>query len=314
LVAAYALAAYFSIYVNPEVRFWNSLDRLRDKEIAATRANDLSMPIILFTGGSSCAFSIDSAIIEKDAGRPAFNLGLPVATGARYIAHQALEKSKKGDLLVLALEPDLLTYDDELESSSGLSLALASLRRNPQSAAGGKTFGQGLGPRDFLNLLRPGPGYMATLISKLATGRSYRYDEQDLRYHGRVETQIYNPGTPASTPKKVTHITPQAKKFLTCFKSAADRKGVQVAYSMPWILTSSEIADASSKANQSIERSISEIITVIDDGHHGVATDPSLFSDSGLHLSASGSSQRSKALSAGLTTHWATMGGHRLSH
>jgi hypothetical protein len=301
LIAAYALGFYLAVPANPEVKFWNEVVELRDKEIKEVRKAQPDTPILFFTGGSSCAFSIDPAIIEETCGMPAFNLGLPVAAGPKYLFHQALEKANRGDFIVICLEPDLLTFPEDFKASQ-FSFAMASSKLNPASAGGGSSFGSILGPREYLNLSRPGPGYVATWLGKAATGKGYRYTPEDIKYHGRVETAVTNPMLPLSGPKSVTQICSTGQNVLVQLKSATAQKGVHIVYSMPWILSEKNAASTSRTANLRILESINAILPAIDDGHQGISTDHSHFSDSSLHLSARGSALRSKALGDALQT------------
>ncbi len=299
LVLAYALAAYIAIPANPEIKFWRSVDQLRNREIAAVRLNQPGKPIIFFTGGSSCAFSIDPKIIEDTCGMPAFNLGLPVSAGPKYLLHQALEKARPGDFLVINLEPDVLTYPHDYKPSQ-FAFAMAASANQPAAAAGGNSFGTPLSTREYFNLMRPGPGYIATRIGKALAGKSYRYQESDIRYRGRIETQFSDPSPDKGSEKNVTAVVPAARELLLKFRSAASSKGVKVFYSMPWALTEESIAANNRTANRKILSSIQSIIPTIDDGYQGVATDPHVFSDSGQHLNAAGSATRTKALAGAL--------------
>jgi hypothetical protein len=299
LVAAYALSFWLTIPANPEVRFWRDVVARRDAEIAHVRKEQPDTPIIFFTGGSSCAFSIDPKIIEETCGMPAFNLGLPVSAGPKYLLHQALAKCRKGDLLVVCLEPDELTYDSYFAPTS-FTFALALLDGDPAATHGGTSFGGRLSLRDYLNYSRPGPRYITTWIAKAATGKGYRYMTRDIRYHGHIETQVSAPSLPLAGPKAVTQVHPVGRQLLETFKTAAKRKGVRLIYSMPWMLTAAHAAEQNRAANLKILESIRSIIPSFDDGYQGVALDPALFSDSGLHLSAAGSKLRSIALAESL--------------
>ncbi|MEO7098012.1 MAG: hypothetical protein ABI162_01530 [Luteolibacter sp.] len=295
VILAYALAAYIAISANPEIKFWRSVDQLRNREIAAVRLTQPRTPIIFFTGGSSCAFSIDPIIIESTCGMPAFNLGLPVSAGPKYLLHQALEKTRKGDILVVTLEPDLLTYPDDFQPSQ-FGFAMAASANQPSAAVGGDSFGKSLAIREYLNLARPGPSYIATWIGKTMTGKSYRYQKIDIRYHGRIETQVSDPSLPRLAAKKVTALLPAARELLEMFQTAASARGVKVFYSMPWMLTAEAAALENKAANSKILESINTILPTIDDGYQGVATDPAFFSDTPQHLTATGSTLRSLAL------------------
>jgi hypothetical protein len=69
-------------------------------------ANAQRSPKIIFLGGSSSLFAIDAARIEQALGRPAINFGLHAWLRLDRLFIIARRTSRRGDLLVLALEPD----------------------------------------------------------------------------------------------------------------------------------------------------------------------------------------------------------------
>jgi hypothetical protein len=295
-LTAYAAAFWLAVPANPEVKFWRAVDLQRDEGIAGIREARPEQPVLLFTGGSSCAFSIDPVIIEGVCGISAFNLGLPVSAGPKFLLHQALEKARPGDILIVCLEPDLLVHPDEFKPG-GLSFGLAIIGGDPSDAVGAESFGGSLEIREFLNLSRPGPSHLATLVAKKATGTPlYRYTSADLRHHGRVETPVVDPAMPRAGVNTASALHPGARDLLVAFRAAADKRGVRLAYSMPWRLTAEDAAAQNRKTNRTILDHIGAIMPALDDGYLGVSTDPAHFSDSPLHLSAKGSRLRSLGL------------------
>ena len=306
-LAAYAAAFWLAVPANPEVKFWRAVDLQRDEEIAGVRNARPDQPVLLFTGGSSCAFSIDPLMIEKACGIPAFNLGLPVSAGPKFLLHQALEKARPGDTLVVCLEPDLLVHPEEFKPGT-LSFGLASIAGDPSDAVGAGSFGGSLQLREYLNLSRPGPSYLATLVAKKASGTPlYRYTPADLRHHGRVETPVVDPALPRAGLNTVSTLQPGARDLLLAFRAAADKRGVKLAYSMPFRLTAEDTATANRRINRAILDHIDGILPTLDDGYLGVSTDPAHFSDSPLHLSAEGARLRSTGLAKTLAV-WLASG------
>ena len=299
-IAGYAAAYWLAVPASPELKFWRTVDQQRNEGIAGIRESRQGQPVILFAGGSSCAFSIDPSIIEQSCGVPAFNLGLPVAAGPKFLLHQALEKSRSGDTLVVCLEPDLLGHPDKFAPST-LSFGLAMIGGDPSDAVGTESFGAPLEIRDYLNLSRPGPSYIATLVAKKASGTPlYRYTAADLRYHGRVETPVVDPALPRVGVSTASTLQPGARDLLLALRAAAVKRGVRLVYSMPWRLTLEEAAEANRKTNRAILDEIEMILPALDDGYLGVSTDPAHFSDSALHLSSEGSRLRSTGLARSL--------------
>jgi len=300
LLAAYALSCVLTVTLNPEVNFWNEVIEQREAALSEIREKHPEEPIILFTGGSSCAFSINPRIIEETTGQPAINLGLPVSSGARYILHQALRQAQKGDLLVVCLEPDLLTYPGQESSPSKLGFALDARRGNLTDAAGGSTFGKTVTIPQYLTLPRPGPNYLITLIGRVSTGKGYRYKTGDIKYHGLTQTTDRDTSLQPAGASAATTLDAAGRMLLETFAAAAKRKGVHLAYSMPWYFTATVHLTESRANKQKVLAEISEIMPVIEDGYSGAMDGIEHFADSGLHLTGKGSRIRSLALANSL--------------
>jgi hypothetical protein len=233
LVAAYAVSVVLTVSVNPETTFWIEAVKQREAAITEIREDSPDRPIVFFTGGSSCAFSIDPKIIEETCEISAINLGLPVSSGARYILHQSLRIANKGDLIVVCLEPDLLTEPNQDSSPSKTGFALEARSGNLTDAAGGDTFDRSISIPEYLTLTRPGANYMITLAGRSITGKGYRYKKDDIHYHGLIRTDVRDPGMTRTGYKDATSLHPEGRQLLETFASAAKQKGVRLAYSMP---------------------------------------------------------------------------------
>jgi len=64
----------------------------------------LPSPRIIFLGGSSVAFGVDSKSIGDSLGLNGFNLGLHAGLGLQFMVNEALEVTKSGDVLVVSSE------------------------------------------------------------------------------------------------------------------------------------------------------------------------------------------------------------------
>jgi hypothetical protein len=298
VVLAFGIGFYLAVPANPEVKFWKHVVEERDRELALVRQQNPDQPCIFFAGGSSTAFSIDPKVIEEHCGYPAFNLGLPVAAGAEYLAYHAMSKMRPGDYLVLCLEPGLLTSDNPEPSPSKFSFAMAASFGESHLAGGGEGFGRFMRPVDYLNLPRPGAGYLATLAARMVTGKGYRYIPGDLRYRGRVET-----GVRGATPMGA--LSPRAlsvygRNLLLQIRQEAERRQIHLAYSMPWTLFTADALEPAKLMNHKLLEEISDTIPVIDGDFRGAAGEANWFSDSPQHLTAEGSAMRSGELARGI--------------
>lgn len=91
----------------------------RDKQ---ARLAAVPPPRLLLVGGSSLAFGVDSARLERAFGRPVVNLGLHAGLGAELILRQGEAVAREGDLVLLALEGPLLVPDDRGHAATLLEL------------------------------------------------------------------------------------------------------------------------------------------------------------------------------------------------
>lgn len=299
-IIAYAIGWRLSIHANPEVIFWQEVVERRDSELASIRASRPDEALILFTGGSSCAFSIDPAIIEAKTGRPAMNLGLPVYAGAAYLIHQAISRTRSGDVLVLALELELFVDPDSKNSPTPLSLALAAHGGRVNEAAGGETFHRQMTLRAYLNQGRPGLRYLTTSAGRWVTGRNYRYGVQDIRDGGRVETAFLVEDLRPTLVKAFDGTPQDGRQLLQEARAAAEGQGVELIFTLPWYLVDEDQVERARGHRAALLEEISEFLPVVDDGYLGCATERSWFSDTALHLSAEGSAIRSEALGRAL--------------
>ncbi|MEK7950819.1 hypothetical protein [Luteolibacter soli] len=295
--AAYLLGFVFIAPANPEIQVWRKVEQRRDGEIASARAQAPNQPVILFTGGSSTAFSVDPALIEQSCGIRAFNLAFPAAAGPRYLLDQALERSRSGDILVIGLEADFLAFESDYPASM-FSFGLAVLDGKPSATVGGESLGEQLTVPQILTLARPGPRYLMTLLYRGLSGKGYRYTLQDYRYHGRMETSVEIPDMVPHNLDADLHLSRSGERLLRTFRDAASQRGIRLFYAMPWRWTSPEHAEISRRANAALLRDIDPIISVVDDGTLGVSTERSHFSDSHQHLTATGSRVRTLTLAA----------------
>lgn len=68
------------------------------------RLQTISSPKMVFIGGSSMAFSLDSKKIEKELGYSVVNMGLIADVGLRYMLLESEEYLKEGDAVVVGAE------------------------------------------------------------------------------------------------------------------------------------------------------------------------------------------------------------------
>ena len=74
---------------------------------------DAGSPKIVFIGGSSLAFGLDSQEIEKNTGITVVNMGLHANLGLRFMTEQVKEYLAPGDIVVISPEYEYF-YDNSL--------------------------------------------------------------------------------------------------------------------------------------------------------------------------------------------------------
>ena len=92
-----------TILLTPKVyenTFTGSLDEKFD------RLNSIDEEKVIIVGGSSVAFGIDSALMEKHIGKPVVNFGLYAALGTKLMLDLSRSNINEGDIVVLAPELD----------------------------------------------------------------------------------------------------------------------------------------------------------------------------------------------------------------
>lgn len=268
------------LYLNPECDFWLELEIRRNQALQEIRKNKPDEPVVLFAGGSSCAFSIDPLIITQNTGMPAVNLGGPAHAGASYLIPTAIESAKPGDLVVLALETHFLTTSTQhLPTSLGLAL---NLRQGQISRC-----------LPHLHRLRPGAIFFATWLAKSATGNlTYRYDISHYRQGGRLEHPALLSSTTRVAHPKAKPLSLEGIKLIRQSLRKAEMKNVTLVYSMPWQYIEEHDHADNRFLNEQLLIEISHHLHCLEDQSFGLSSTPEYFSDTINHLSQEGSKMR----------------------
>ncbi len=165
LPAALAAAALVALPKAYEETF---LGELQDKY---ARLNETDEPKIVVIGGSSVAFGLDSAALEKATGYKVVNFGLYATLGTKIMLDLSVKGINRGDIVVLAPELDnqtLSLYFNATSAWQGLEGDLSMLFRT--------------GRDNWGDLLAQLPDYLskrvhyATSGEKLSPSGVYRHD------------------------------------------------------------------------------------------------------------------------------------------
>ena len=97
-----------------EETFYGALDDKFDRLVSIEEEK------IVVIGGSSVAFGLDSAMMEKYTGMPVINFGLYAALGTKLMLDLSLPEIGEGDIVVLAPELDAQTLSLYFNSETTL--------------------------------------------------------------------------------------------------------------------------------------------------------------------------------------------------
>lgn len=298
-LVTWAAGAAYTVWLNPEVVFFSKAAALKlawSRRLA--RAHDAKT---LFFGGSSCTFAIDNGRLLSDHGLPAANLGLGAGMGPRVLTRFALREVRRGDTLIMTMEPGLLVNPLD-DPTLGVQFSLA-LGRPELVAPGDDLLPVRLAPSvSDLLMLRPGGYHAFTLLGKLASGQPlYRYHLTDFQPGGWQQTAVRRPLEPA-VPAEM-HLSSDARRLLRSLRAWCEPKGVRLAYVLPWAYVTPENLTGFQTANRRFLAEVAECLPVLRDPRLGAYPVREHFADTIWHLTEQGARVRTDEL-ARLIKNW----------
>jgi len=293
LIVSYIVGAVYTVWINPEIRFWRAAYRVKVQH--ARDLDSTNAPKTVFAGGSSCAFQIDPKILEEQFGIPSVNMGLHAGMGARAILALTLPLLKPGDHLVLNVEPSLLTGDLALPPL-GLQMLAATGNFNAPTLSNSFQLEQII---QILLSLRPGLRNAVTMTAKVIAGRpSYRYQISDIHYGGFLTTN--EKGASAVTAPKEQKLSTEAREYLSRIRKQTHQKYVSGQYLLSWSCIRKDSELAARKNLEGFAREVGTFFPPINDGKNGVHSNPEDFADTSLHLTRDGATRRTECLGQAL--------------
>ena len=293
VVIAMGLSYYQTTRWNPEMRFWKAAAGAKADWVDSLRkAKDV--PVIICVGGSATGFGIDAEYADRELDYRLVNLGLHAGMGAEALTGFALSQARKGDTLLVMLEPELL-IENEIETALGVQFAYA------------------IGDREILDWrstassfhvtqLRPGASHVFGLIGKIVMGRSlYRYQLKDMREGVLLTTQVTSGIVGRnSSPERLSE---SAKELLKDLVLIASERGLKVAYGFPWVYSDEKDAELVRRGRARLLTEVEKIMPVIHEKDLGVSTEKVDFRDSPQHLSEAAARRRTAVLVGALEKH-----------
>lgn len=285
------LSLLYTTKGNPEVRFWQSA--VERKHEWADKMHQTGS-ILVFSGGSTTAFQIDSELLFNEFDIATVNLGLHAGMGLDGTVALASTFLKKGDELVLMSEPGMLA------AGGGSFTALASqmlVADNPEKDFFAQNNISNTSKLDFYLKCRPGLYHATTMLAKVLKNRPlYRYNKDDLHSGGLISTNIRENLVGANTEVSHYQLSENGKTFLAELHEWTSARGVRLSYTLPVSYVSADIIEQQRSANMTFLHEIGEIIPVWTDEFQGASHKPENFSDTGRHMTRDAARLRTRLI------------------
>jgi hypothetical protein len=287
-----AAAAAYTLWLNPEVRFYRHAARV--KLAWAGKLDQRRARKVIVCGGSSTAFSIDGERMLKQHGLPTVNLGLHAGMEPLFLVGIAAAAARPGDALIVALEPSLLVVPF---NSPYLAGQMGAALGRPELVRASNLTGERVHWVANAVSLRPGAYHFFTLLGKIALRKPlYRYSPEEVTPSGWQRARDFR-AIPDQTIVE-DRLSPDARKLLAALRHWGETNRVQVAYSLPWGWVSQQRCAAFQRMNARFLAEVAEILPVLKDPALGAHPVREHFADTEWHLTAEGAAARSDALAA----------------
>lgn len=286
----WALGAWFILAIHPEMRFASAA--AQRKLAYAQKLTAEKGPKSVIYGGSSCAFSINGAEMLEKYGLPVANLGMMAGLGARINTLFALQAVQRGDNLLIALEPALLT--DPIEPV-GLEMQFSVRTGHPEWMLKPQLGQPGVSWLSAGLLVRPGGYQLLTLAGKILMRQPlYRYRIEEVQASGWQQTSVRM--DISGPPGHRIHLSDDAKRFLQSLAGLCRERGVRLAYVLPWGYCPPDQVAAFRRENAEFLLEVSQWVEVLKDPMLGAYSAREEFADTSWHLTETGSVRRCDVL------------------
>ena len=256
---------------------------------------------IIVVGGSSVAFGLDSALIERYTGMPVVNFGVYAALGTKLMLDLSRDHINEGDVIVLAPELDAQTLSMYFNASTTL-----------QATDGRADILAKIPGEHLFSLLGASWGLASDKISYIQSGTAPSttgaYDPDNFNEYGdivyergeNVMSLYYDPNTAVNLSSDI--LDPEFADYLNDYISYCEKKGANVYFS--WCPVNEIAITEDTKSDERIaefesfmQASINcTFISNISD----YILDPGYFYDTNFHLNDSGVRARTVALTRDL--------------
>lgn len=289
-IASLWLSFSFTTKWNPEMAFWSQAAEQkiewREELVKAGRG-----PVTVVYGGSSTGFGIDAAYATEELECPMVNLGLHAGMGAEALTGFALTQVRKGDTLLVMLEPVLIGADEPMPA---LGVQFAAAMGRPEILSWRSDSEAGFFAMK-LSDLRPGASNSLSLIGKLVMGRPlYRYQLGDVKPGGLLVTSVG--GKLAGITDSISPLGPSARDFFHDLLIISQNREFGIKYALPLNYSEPDFAPEMRERNRQFLEEVEQLIPVIWEDEMGVSTVMSDFADSPRHLRPESAIERTRSL------------------
>lgn len=276
-----AFRALFCTWLDPEIGFYEQF--AKNKLAWSRKMSEQHGKKVVVTGGSSVSFSVIGCRMLEQHGLPTVNMGLEAPFGSALLTNWALGELRRGDTLIISIEPSRLTCDHELFSSA---CKFANAMGHPEWAympwEHPVVPSWGAAMESNVGWQRCGIVWKSLRRKKGKPPWPYTIGETDAS--GWQTTARIRPFDELS-PYYGTHLSADNRKLLRWTREWCDLHGVRVAYSLPWAYREPENAAVLQKAHCALLQEISEIMPVLKDPRLGAYGGRSHYLDTCYHLS-----------------------------
>ncbi len=194
------------------------------------RLAEIDEPKIVIVGGSSVAFGLDSALIERYTGMPVVNFGVYAALGTKVMLDLSSDYINEGDVIILAPELDAQTLSMYFNASTTL-----------QATDGRVDILSRVPGEHLFSLLGASWEFAANKIEYITTGThpstTGAYDPDNFNEYGdivyerteNVMSLYCDPNTAVNLSSEI--LDPEFADYLNSYIKRAEKRGASVYFS-----------------------------------------------------------------------------------
>lgn len=291
LLFAWGFGAVYTLHFNVEMQLTRFM---LERKLSWIRNRLPAEGRVLVFGGSSSSFSI-SPTHAVEHGVPLGNLGMGAGIGAKALTRLALAEARRGDVLVMAFEPELLSGDGTV-TLIGAQSAIVLGRPGLASASEDPDPNADAGWSPWFWALRPGGHHAVTMFGKVIQRRPlYRYAAADFFEDGQQQTEVRGElGGFRGEP--LPRLSEWGRQWIRRTRGWCEANGAELVYALPWTYTDPAHADEVRRRHADFVAQVAEEVEVLQDSRMGVVTERDWYCDTQFHMTLEGSRIRTGAL------------------